>query len=131
MKKTERHHVTAVSLEGFDWSENIMVVTKYEHDIIHATLNIPYSKIRIFRKKTNHMTSKASQAYVNELRKVHVAFFQRLHLLPQKLQNGMRDCMRETTKRVVKEHNITIKLPADNKDLHSWLRAYHNVLTMR
>lgn len=131
MKKKEKHHCTPVCMEGHDWDENIMMVTEYEHKLIHATLNIPYSKIRYFRKKTNHMTSKTSQSYVNELRKVHLAFFEKVDLLPPKLRNAMRDCIRETTKRIIREHSIVLKTPADNAKLHAWLRSMHYALNLR
>ena len=130
-KKTERHHVVPVSLQGFDWDQNIMVVTEYEHNLIHATLNIPYEKIRVFRKKTNHLTSMSSQLYVNELRKVHVAFFEKVDLLKPALRSRMRDCIRETTKKIIIEHCIELKTPVDGASLHKWLRSYHYALTLR
>ncbi len=130
-RKTEVHHVTPICMLGHDWVENTMIVTEYEHKLIHATLDIPYSKIRTFRKKTNHLPSRSSQQFVNELRKVHVAFFEKVNLLPPKLRNKMRDCIRETTKRIIREHSIELKTPADNAKLHSWLKSMHYALTLR
>jgi hypothetical protein len=130
-KKTQRHHVVPISLQGFDWDQNIMTVTVYEHNLIHATLNIPYDKIRKFRIRTNSMTSMVSQFYVNELRKVHVAFFQKVDLLKPELRIKMRDCIRETTKRIIKEHRIELKTPVEGASLHRWLRSYHYALVLR
>lgn len=130
-KKTERHHVLCLVLLGPDWKENIITITKYEHDLIHSTLNIPYYKIRRFRMKTNHLVHRNSQEFVNLLKELHLDFFKNTKLLPVKLQNMMRDSIRETTKRMIRDYQLILKLPKDNADIFKWLSIYHYCLILR
>jgi len=130
-EKQEDHHVTPICMLGDDFSENIVKITESEHKLIHSVLDIPYYKLRRFRKATNHMVHRNSQQFVNRLRNLHLEYFKNSDKLPIKLQNIQRDSIRATTKRIIKAHNIIVKLPKDNTDLFSWLRAFHNVLVLR
>ena len=130
-KKYEDHHVIFVAGEGYNWPENIIRVTVEEHKLIHKTLNIPYSKIRTFRLRTNHMVHKNSQEFVRELKKVHLAFFNNLHLLPQKLQDRMRNSIREQTLRMIREYRLELKTPKYDADLFAWIRSFHYSILLR
>lgn len=130
-KKYEDHHVICLSLSGDDFKENIVRVTIYEHKLIHTTLNIPYYKLRRFRKATNHMIHRNSQQYVDRLRKLHLDYFKNINKLPVKLINLQRDSIRATTKRIVSTHKLTLKLPKDSADIFAWLRSMHYALTIR
>ena len=129
--KTERHHCTPVSLQGFDWEENIMVVSVADHKLIHSTMNVNYQKIRTFRRKTNHIIHRNSQAYIRLLKDLHLDFYKNVHKLPLRLQNKMRDCIRDTTKRIIKEHGLSLRTPAHGADLFKWLKSYHYSLLLR
>jgi hypothetical protein len=130
-QKYENHHVLPLSLCGDNFPENIVRLTAYEHKLIHMTLDIPFYKLRRFRMATNHLINRNSQPYVTKLRKLHLDFFAKTGKLPIKLQNILRDSVRETTKRIIKTHGLTLKMPKDNADIFKHLGAYHNALTLR
>jgi len=127
----ENHHVLPVSTDGFDWEENIIRVSQVDHTLIHKTLDIPYSKLRTFRLRTNHMVHKNSQEFVRELRKVHLSFFANLGKLPQRLQDRMRDSIRSQVQRLIREYKLELKTPAYDSDLLTWLENYHYALLLR
>ena len=129
--KTEEHHVCCLSLCGDDFKENIITLTVAEHKLIHATLNIPYYKLRRFRKATNHMVNRNSQQFVSRLRNLHLEYFKNHKQLPIKLQNMQRNSIRATTWRIIETHGISIKMPKENADIFAWLRCYHNSLIYR
>jgi len=108
-EKYQDHHCLPVSIGGHDWPENIVRLIESDHTQVHKVLNLPYQKIRSFRLKTNHMVHRNSQEFIRELRKIHLAFFQNINMLPKKIQNQLRDSIRETTERLIREHNIELK----------------------
>ena len=132
MKETyENHHCIPVSLIGFDWEENIIRLTQTDHTLVHKTLDIPYSKLRTFRLRTNHMVYKNSQEFVRELKKVHLSFFSKVNKLPKRLQDMMRGSIRAQTQRIVREYKLELKLPEYDSDIFEWLKVYHYALLLR
>jgi methyl coenzyme M reductase subunit C-like uncharacterized protein (methanogenesis marker protein 7) len=129
--KTEEHHVTPICMVGDDFKENIITLTVSDHKMIHATLDIPYYKLRRFRKATNHMINRNSQQFVSRLRNLHLEYFKNHEKLPIKLQNLQRDSVRDTTRRIIQTYNISIKMPKENADIFAWLKCYHNSLIYR
>jgi len=130
-EKYQDHHVIPVSLLGHDWKENIVRLSEKDHDIIHKTLNLPYHKIRRFRLKTNHMVHRNSQKFVRELKKIHLAFFENSHMLPTRLQNILRNSIRDQVEKIVKENSIELNLPQYNANIFKWLNSYHYALVLR
>ena len=129
--KTEEHHVTPICMVGDNFKENIIALTVADHKLIHATLDIPYYKLRRFRKATNHMINRNSQQFVSRLRNLHLEYFKNHKKLPIKLQNLQRNSIRDTTWRIIQTYNISIKMPKENADIFAWLRCYHNSLIYR
>ena len=129
--KTEEHHVTPICMVGDDFKENIITLTVADHKLIHATLDIPYYKLRRFRKATNHMVNRNSQQFVSRLRNLHLEYFKNHDKLPIRLQNLQRNSIRDTTWRIIQTYNISIKMPKENADIFAWLRCYHNSLIYR
>lgn len=130
-EKHQDHHVIPVSLLGHDWPENIVRLTVSDHELLHKVLNLPYQKIRKFRLKTNHMVYRNSQEFVRELKTIHLAFFQNINMLPIRLQNLLRNSVRDQVERIIKEHRIELKLPQYNASLFKWLNSYHYILILR
>jgi len=130
-KDYQNHHVIPVSLLGHDWQENIIRITKYDHNLLHNTLNLPYQKIRSFRLKTNHMVHRNSQEFIRELKKIHFSFFDNFDDLPIKLQALIRNSIRDQTFRIINTHRIEINTPKYNADMRKWLNFYHYALVLR
>ena len=51
----DKHHIIPVALWGDDYSDNKISLERKEHEELHNTQNIPYTKIREYRRKTNHI----------------------------------------------------------------------------
>jgi hypothetical protein len=83
---TERHHVIPISICGWDSQENMIVVSKDDHSLIHKTLNIPYQYIREFRERTNHKFH-LDKEYFIELRSLHSRYFENVNELGKAIYN--------------------------------------------
>lgn len=51
----DRHHNIPISMGGPDIPENIFWISRGDHEQLHANQKVPYSKIRRYREKTNHI----------------------------------------------------------------------------
>lgn len=131
MGRTEKHHVIPVCMEGHDIDENIILLSKNDHDLVHRTQNIPYSNVRWFRLKTNHMVDKSSVEYVKNLRILHLKYFKQVFKLPKYLYYKQLNSIRRQAKSINKSNKVYLKQPNENANLFVWLRFYHNVLTKR
>lgn len=127
----QKHHVIPISLDGFDWSENIIRIKRGSHKLIHSVQDVPYAKVRAFRKATNHMKHKNCVEYVTHLRNLHLDFFENVDELPVELYKKQRDSLAATTKRLYKKNKVSVLIPKDDASLHQWLKIYHNILALR
>lgn len=76
------HHVVPISLGGENWLDNIVDLSRSEHDTVHQYLDISGKILRSFRMKTNHLALKADIGYVQELVKLQNLYFTRVPNLP-------------------------------------------------
>lgn len=76
----EVHHVVPVSMGGWDCVENRLQIPQDWHAAIHKCQNIDGSMLRTFRLLTNHLP-KDDPTYILELKKVHMAYFQKSRYL--------------------------------------------------
>ena len=129
----QTHHCIPVSLLGYNWVENTFKVTKHEHKILHESLDIPYALVRRFRLRTNHLSVKPNQKYVDELRRLHLAYFARLDLLPLKLKKQHQTAMCGLVERFKKEFALQYEYKTYGspvKQFHQHLKAYHQLNMM-
>lgn len=134
MKKVlkEMHHVIPVSLYGWDVKANLVLMKKAKHTQVHKTLNMPYKRIRTFRKKHNHKF-KMDVDFVIDLRKLHLVYFKNLPNLPYEVVVAHAQAMFKLCMYINTQHNLGISfgntknMKADVK-FHYFLRHYHLLL---
>lgn len=129
-KGYECHHAIPVSLMGPNWKENTFNIPKASHKIIHDNLDIPYALVRKFRLRTNHLAMKPDQRYLQELERLHTAYFARFELLPHYLQKKHVIAMSRTVVRFMKEHEVEYKYKVSHdlaKQFRQHLAAYHQL----
>lgn len=83
--RNTRHHYIPLSLGGVDHWCNIMFLSCDEHKKVHQTLNIPYDRIRAFRKATNGMLI-VNQYYLQELMLLQLEYFKNFENLTLDIQ---------------------------------------------
>jgi len=124
------HHIVPVSIGGMNFQENILLVTQYEHDLIHQTLDVSAKVIRSFRCKTNHLMMKPDEKFVRELMHLHHMYFARVPMLPEKLVQGHAESMKAQAERYRKENNLcSVNDTKHGTWVHMfnyWLSVYHN-----
>ena len=81
-EKTERHHCLPLALGGTNERENIIVLKKTTHKLVHQVLNIPYKHIRSYRTKLNWKVLLDEEVLEAE-RKMQLAYFENSEWLPQ------------------------------------------------
>lgn len=103
--KTNRHHNIPISICGRDVSSNIIVVTCEDHKLIHETLDLPYRKIRAYRKVMNESFIPGARQ-VKAQEKIELMFFSRAKFLPPRLQKKILDKLREEARSLYKKYNM-------------------------
>jgi hypothetical protein len=126
---TERHHVIPISIQGWDTQENMIVVSKQDHALIHKTLNIPYQFIREFREKTNHKLHLDKDFFV-ELRALHCRYFEYIYSLPNHLLNQHVHSLELQIERLEQDYSLCRKenALADSNLFGTRLYQYHDLL---
>jgi hypothetical protein len=123
--KKDRHHLIPASLDGADVQENVVVIERSVHDLIHNTLCIPYFYIRAFRFK-NAWKRKKDKEYVSDLRKLHLMYFSNLKHLPEEIQEMHRNGIEKQVYLLAKMKKRNVILV--DFSFHSLLLAYHELL---
>ena len=77
------------------------------------------------------MKCRNSRAYMNELRRLHLEYFEHVDELPKELYFKIRDSLVKTTKKLKSDSRIKINLPKDSANVHTWLKAMHNCMVLR
>lgn len=131
MMTTHRHHACPLSLHFPNWTENIVEIDFIQHRIVHAILNIPFENLRTFRKRTNHLLYH-NKYYVEELQRLHLAYFARFEMLPDDLQVVHLNAIINVFNRsqVFYECLIMYEIPKGNtkEQFYAYLSHYHAVL---
>ena len=86
---------------------NIMFLTNEEHIKVHKILNVPYSRIRLFKKATNGMLV-VNDFYLQEQYLLLLEYFKNFSKLPLDIQTLHALHMQETCEFYSKEWNIEI-----------------------
>jgi hypothetical protein len=127
----EEHHCIPISIGGVNWLENCVVITREHHKLVHDYLDIPYGLLRRFRKRTNHLLYH-DKYYVQELQKLHNAYFARFSMLPEELQIIHLNAMIAVYNRsqVFYECILQVETPKGNttEQFYAYLSYYHAVL---
>jgi hypothetical protein len=125
------HHACPLSLHFPNWNENIVVLDFIQHRVVHAILDIPFENLRSFRKRTNHLLYH-DKYYVQELQKLHNAYFARFSMLPEELQIIHLNAMIAVYNRsqVFYECILQVETPKGNttEQFYAYLAYYHAVL---
>jgi hypothetical protein len=134
MPRHEKHHMLPISLGmgSPDVSANIIVVTTKEHKLIHSLLFAGHAKLRNHRMRTNHKLI-LDDEYVKSIRRIHLAYFEKINQLPERLIKRHMIKMRELVEYVKEEYDLKeeIKRAPGNSfldDFYHYLRQYHGML---
>ena len=127
----ESHHVIPISIQGVNWLDNCVTLSKREHEMVHNVLDIPYGLIRRFRKRTNHLLFMDTY-YVKELATLQNMYFSRFQYLDEELKMKHLSCMRAMCDRARGEYRVEIDLtpPKATVDVlfKFYLDKYHLIL---
>jgi len=124
---TEKHHVIPISVNGHDVVENLTIVSKEEHVLIHKTLNIAYQYIREFREKTNHKLT-FDKDYFVELRVMHCAYFRKIDNLPDHLVEKHVHSLELQIEALEKKYGLSRIEQTNKKAFDTRLYQYHTIL---
>lgn len=125
----EKHHVIPISLLGWDTVENIIVLSREDHTLIHKTLNIPYQFIREFKEKNNHKFL-FDKDYYSDLRTLHCKYFSNVNKLPEHLINKQTQSLELQIEALEQKYNVTrFEKPLKQSTLlDTRLYQYHIIL---
>jgi hypothetical protein len=132
MNNIERHHIVPLSCGGHDIPENIYNITYVDHKHIHDTLNINYSNIRTYRKRTNHILF-ATKSSVQDLITLQKLYFARIHLLKPDMIKIHRVSIERQFIKLTREHSIKMNVEdyrqkSEIAKFHYFLYLYHETL---
>ncbi len=123
--KTEKHHIIPNCLDGMDIPENVVVIPKEEHGIIHKLLNVAYYFVRKFRFKNASSFKKDTDYYIR-LRAIHKQYFASLPTLSDETQELHHISILAQITALEGMYGIENPLPTETFD--QALYAYHNLL---
>ena len=132
MKRTERHHVIPISLQGWDEPENVIYVNPQEHKKIHKCLDVPYKSIRLFRKRTNQIIF-VNEYWVRELTTLQYLFFRNVAKLDEYTQKLIAESLEKQADKLRISYgiqNFLIKRDGFKDITHRvfyMLHAYHSL----
>ncbi len=105
MKNTEAHHVIPISLSGFDIPENVIHITTNEHKELHNTLNLGYSSIRLYRKRTNSIIF-INEYSVREMIKVQELYFKNTPNLKRWLIKKQAESLKAQAEYLIRNYGL-------------------------
>lgn len=131
----QMHHCIPVSLPfGVNWIENTIDLSKHDHEIVHATLDVSYKLLRAFRIRTNHLVLKPDVYFVEEAIKLHKLYFSRVEHLPVKIITLHANALQGVSQRFKKENGIKVHPSSDFQNplnkFHHFLNELHNDMLM-
>jgi len=94
--RKEKHHVVPLSLWGWDVPSNILNLKRETHRKIHRSQDIPYERIRSFRKKTNGLDPRSNE-YKQHYLALLLQFFCGAMLLPAGIIRAQALAMKKLT----------------------------------
>lgn len=109
--RMERHHVTPLSIGGRDKSCNILTLSKEDHRLVHDTLDMPYNKVRSYRKVINTQMFKPTVKMARAQARIEEIFYSRLRFLPNRLQKLIKDKVEEDTRDMYKLYSADFGTP--------------------
>jgi hypothetical protein len=128
-----RHHYFPLSISGIDHWTNIIFCTEEEHKLIHKTLNIPYDRIRSFRKATNGILV-VNNYYLHEQYLLQLEYFKNFKKLPEDLQRRHCSHIEQLCTFWAKEWNIPVNPEIGDtaeKYFFNHFRLYYSLLKER
>ena len=103
--RIENHHCIPLSMFGWDLPANILRLPRKQHKQIHGSQDVHYQRLRVFRKRTNHLR-KDDPRFKAEYLKLLLEFFAGAMLLPAGLIRAQALVIRRMTHLLAKEKDV-------------------------
>lgn len=128
----EEHHIIPISIQGPNWKENVITLSREDHKYLHDIMDIPYGWLRRFRKRTNHLVYMDAY-YVSQVVQIQKLYFARLPQLTPRLINIHMTCMEHICMRAYAEYEIKKdikpkRMKTGSQQFMYWLELYHEAL---